>query len=403
MIDTYELFPADVNEPSDLHLLLIELGWLPSGGVPGSYRAWVNPQHPDLEILSPDNRSAADYAYMTSRGLRALQSVHGDELVERTQAFLSLGVGGLDTTRWRKETNAAPGLIAWPQGEILSDAVRDQLVSAAKSSQDTRLYYGTSNATLARNFLKQCFLGQSDIGSYIMTAHTPRDAVSHSTATHTGRPTAQERSRVAYTGSEIMRTFDQAIVAVREALTEYRRAPKIEEFKQRVGFGVSYEMTSALARFVADGDCSIEMLRGQHRSEGTTKEVTFDAPEAAVLDEVARELLEAREPVRATVTGIVTSLNHELDATERVVRIFTDSLGPVHRLRIRVSAEQYDEAIRAHSDDLMVQVTGIVQRESRLSWMFDPDDFRAYQDDGQPDEPTLLDVVEGAEQSPESA
>ena len=86
--------------------------------------------------------------------------------------------GSLDSTRWKKETALDAGVIAWDQGEALFLAARSQLVASAKSTREPRRYHGNTSAYVAKRFLESSFMGQTDIGSFIVTAYTPADPTS---------------------------------------------------------------------------------------------------------------------------------------------------------------------------------------------------------------------------------
>lgn len=82
------------------------------------------------------------------------------------------------------------------------------------------------------------------------------------------------------------------------------------------------------------------------------------------------------ESTFATLTGIITKLKHEQGAGAYTARLVSTSSGPVRRVTLYLSEEDYLlQAVDAHRDDALVRVRGQLAREGKFWTVSDPADF----------------------------
>jgi hypothetical protein len=58
--------------------------------------------------------------------------------------------------------------------------------------------------------------------------------------------------------------------------------------------------------------------------------------------------------------------------TNRVIRLDLEKGSEVKKVRVRLSAEQYEQAIEAHHNDSHLSVSGTLDREGTLYWLYNP-------------------------------
>lgn len=364
----------DFSPPSRL---LEELGWRKGGTSPGRYDTWENESPALGELIIPTDPSRGDYLHLVHRVWALLASLHGAESLNRMVAT-SGNAFVLDSTRWKKETSFPSGLIDWSGGESLYGAAKLQLIAAAKSCKDPRPYHRGANAYVAKRFLDKSFMGQTDAGSFIITAHTPHDDViyfSKSAEDPRQNPMGQDKS---VRGHEIMETFDRSLEVVKSALEEYMITPRIAIFQEAFLEGVSYEMTKALAQFVAGSESAIEMERSSaSSSKASITEISFDPPDAVVLEKAANAFLRDPDARKVVIRGEVTDLSRNLDFDKRIIRLEAPAGSAARKVRLRLNESQYEEAQKAHHDEVPLEVAGTLERDGGRYWIYAPDHVSA--------------------------
>jgi hypothetical protein len=347
--------------------------WSPTSRNPGRYEVWTPDEEPESEeILVPLDPQRGDYNVLMERARRALLTHYG-RAARDVSAILDMRTNAaLDTTHWKKETHLDAGVIGWEDGETLYIAARAQLVASAKASKEARRYHGNASSYVAKQFIEKSFMGQTDIGSFIITAYTPSQQRFFTTKSAEDRadlkPSALfETERV--TGRDILNTFERALQAVRSGLDEYRKTPRVEIFLETVQEGVSYEFTKALSKITSTGNSAIEILRqpGLDDHERLKSEFAFDAVEAPILDRVANTFALDPEPQNVTLVGEVTLLSRSEDT--RVIRLDIEDGADVRKARVRLTSEQYEMAIEAHHEEASLRVRGILERDGNLYWL----------------------------------
>ncbi|WP_426171645.1 hypothetical protein [Microbacterium sp. DWRC1-3] len=355
---------------STLHItaLLRRLQWAPASKAPGRYEVW-SPRDSDLEeVIVPLNPESGDYLQLLNRARRYLLHRYGSE-AERIEALILISAtADLDSTQWKKDTTVDAGLIPWAQGEAIFDAARDSLVAAARAVRSKRTVQGKSSGFLAKRFMEQVFMGQTEVGSYIVTAHIPASTRFHTSQKSEKLAQTDPRKADLVPGRAIIDVFENSIGAVREALTEFRHTPRVEMFAELVPEGVSLELVRALATLTRDGDAAVSI----QRSEQTTvrREITFDAVEAPVLDRVVASFEQVPEPQKVVITGEVSLLDNSTAAPVHLVRVDVMKGAKVRRVRVRLTPGQYDLAVSAHAARQWLTMSGSLEKDGRDWWLY---------------------------------
>jgi hypothetical protein len=362
-----------------LTALLRHFEWSPTSKLPGRYEIWSPEEQPgEEEILVPLDPSRGDYAALAERAHRSMLAHYG-RAAREVSAILEMRTNAfLDTTQWKKETALNAGIIGWEEGETLYLAARSQLVASAKATKEARRYHGNASAYVAKQFLEGSFMGQTDIGSFIITAYTPaqqRFYTSRSAEDHANEKPVGLFETERVSGREILDTFERALKAVRSGLDEYRKTPRVELFLEAVPEGVSYEFAKALSEITRTGNSAIQIIRqsSQPNQQSSTTEIEFDATEAPILDRVANAFALDPEPQNVTLIGEVTFLSRSEDT--RVIRLNIEDGADIRKARVRLTVEQYEMAIEAHHHEASLKVSGSLEREGKLYWLYNASDI----------------------------
>lgn len=358
----------DLKSVEVMEAVLSRFNWRRSGGMRGLFTVWVHDNWQD-EVVLPRDPSRSDFAALYFIAEKQVAEKLGPEAI-RVKDLIEMSISAeLDEAHWKKDTPVAAGLISWNQGQSLYDAARSMLLASAKSTKEARMYHGNASAFVAKRFLDECLMGQTAVGSFIITAHTPADRKFPFSQRAEETPGVHSE---AASGREIMNKFQSVLELTRECLDEFAKNPSMGVFDEAVPLGLSFEFVRALGEASSDGDSAVEVICGSPSNRQPSKEVTFDAVEAPVLKRVAIRFAQAFEPAEITLVGEVVLLSHVSNSDEHVIRLIADRGSYVSKVRVRLNAEQYESAIEAHATDRKIEVSGRVEREGNVHWIYSP-------------------------------
>jgi hypothetical protein len=216
-------------------------------------------------------------------------------------------------------------------------------------------------------------MGQTEAGSFIITALTPARQKFSANRYPEGTRFVNPRAYESYSGEQILNTFERALLAVRECLNEYQRSPRIDPFLEAVTEGVSYEFTRALRDLAEGSDAAVEVARLSRSGEQEVpKEYIFEPIDVPVLDRASNELAVNPEPQQVELIGEVTLLSRSVESGDRVIRLNVEDGADIRKARIRLSAEQYEIALEAHRQEASLRLHGTLEKEGRLFWLYNP-------------------------------
>ncbi|MFD9944610.1 hypothetical protein ACFWYW_15685 [Nonomuraea sp. NPDC059023] len=167
----------------------------------------------------------------------------------------------------------------------------------------------------------------------------------------------------------------RAIEATVEAVQHYKsRDGSLAGFFEGITHGISYEMTNAILGMASDAseaDITIEW-DPTTPAVGFETQFTFNPSDITPLAKAAAKLAEDESARPVTMMGRVHLLAKKQAGSPGVFGI--DSLQPEgpRKVRVRLADEEdYHEAVRAHEEDLALMVSGRLEKEGNLSWLYD--------------------------------
>ncbi len=352
--------------------LLLRLGWTRESRVEDRYEVWSLGQGRREAILPLDSH-AGDYQPLLERLLRTIRASDTSRFDALQREIEVLTSANLALVQWHKETALPPGLVSWEGGEQLHIHAREQLAASAKAAVEKRRYHGNRSSHVAASFLGQTYMGAPEAASFVVSALSPRNArhfVSKAAESRASSSPERLLDPEVVTGIEVLNTYDRALNALRAGLDQYAQAPTLEPLLEGVSDGVSFEMTRSLEAILSGGDAEISVYLNS-RSQASTQ-IEFKAAESAVLARATTALAQDTEPRSVTLTGEVTLLKREIGTGDRLIRLDVQSGDPdARRARIRLTPEQYEQAIEAHRSEGGLEVSGTLVREGNLFWMYE--------------------------------
>ncbi|MGW6310291.1 hypothetical protein [Streptomyces niveus] len=166
-----------------------------------------------------------------------------------------------------------------------------------------------------------------------------------------------------------------AVGATVEALEHYRSSGSLAGFESGVVDGISYEMTNAIIGIAVnadEADLTIEWDKATTPPTGLENHFAFHASDVPTLTQAAIRLAEDQSIAQVSIIGRVHLLAKKQAGSPGVFGVDSlQSTGP-RKVRVRLADdEDYHEAIRAHEEDLAIQVSGRLEKEGNLSWLYD--------------------------------
>ncbi|MFE5674046.1 hypothetical protein ACFQ7B_01150 [Streptomyces erythrochromogenes] len=275
-----------------------------------------------------------------------------------------------DEFRFRRESSAPSGFIDWRSGEKLIESARRTLVAGAKFFLSPGRHFVNRNGRFASRYLDQVLMGQTAPGSYIVTAYAPPNAgISLSNSEAAGLLDVDMAH-----GRDVSKAVVRAVEATAEAVEHYRLSGSLSGFEAGVDRGISYEMTQALLGIAANSDGADITVEWDSTSGPTPLESThfeFSGADAEPLGKAAVRLAEDKSSRMVTLIGRVHLLAKKQAGSPGVFGVEALTAGSVKKVRVRLADEEdYHEAIRAHEEDLALQVSGKLEKEGNLSWLY---------------------------------
>ncbi len=351
---------AHANRLSQLLSLLRTLNWNQAGGVQGRFDVWVPTEHsradPDTRIFLPANADLVDFEEMLDRAWQRLEDACSGEdrrIVQR----LTQGHTAFDSVEWRTESFAPAGAIAWSKGMSLLASAQNQLYAAARAIPLTGMKKsGKMQRKLPRIFMDSTLMGQTQIGSYIVSALTPRDhvllRVSEDSAA--GEITLFDGATKVLTNSHVVAAFNNGIETLRTAIDEYKRRRRPEVFEEAGSHGVTLGFVTSVQGAVEHSPIEITVTSGPPEKSFTSR-VSFDPEDKQVLSGVSHYLEYVITPRVGTFAGQVELLQRK-NGTRIRFRTIVD--GRPLTLAAELSEADYEVALEAHRVVAPVSIHG---------------------------------------------
>ncbi|WAL71661.1 hypothetical protein OU787_09155 [Kitasatospora sp. YST-16] len=363
---------ADRVNPEKLAVLLEESGWKLAGGRRGVYLRLAPPGENSLPsrsagLLLPLDQEDPDYREIMEVALNQIAQNH--DFWIRT-IFPRLAINSSDEFRFCRESAAPSGLIDWRSGERLIESARRAMIAGAKYYMGPERHFVNRHGRFASRYLDQVLMGQTAPGSYIVTAFV-------SPAGYVPLKSEPEPALEGF-GAVSSRAVSEAVVkaveATLEAVDHFKSTGTLSGFLEGVQNGVSYEMTNALLGMasMSDGaDITVDWDSAVPFDGSASIRYELQGSDAEVLTKAAQQLAEDDGPEYVTVIGRVHLLAKKQAGSPGVFGVESIGSGAPRKVRVRLADEEdYHAAIRAHEEDLGIQVSGTLEKEGNLSWLY---------------------------------
>lgn len=360
-------------DPIRLIEVLTGHGWITVGRREGIYerlRRTDQSNAPSRSVVVPLDRTANDFDPLMTAAIETIRSLGEDLWIRSIEPLLTLAP--VDKLRFRKDTSAPRGLIAWKDGAELISSARLTLMAGAKAYMEPSRHFSNRFGQFAGRYLNHVLMGQSGTGSYVVNALVPTEA---KVLIRKADINALDLEDITFArGREVTASVVRALEAATEALDHFKSSGSTAAFDEGVASGVSYELVVALRDVVGGADQSeimIALTRPDQLSiakpEAEIHQFEFSAGDASVLEHVSEQLSQPAEATRLCVEGRVHLLTRNDAGGPGVFGIDDGS----YRYRVRLgSDDEYHEAVMAHDEDRHIMVEGDLYQQGNFRWLY---------------------------------
>lgn len=360
--------------PRRLIQLLEESGWeqissrgdlylrfLPPGDELGRRRSLVVP----LETEAPD------FPELMREAVDALRALPSDSAAFTMLSRLT--TSPTDQFAFAKETAAPKGWIQWDEGESLIASARGLLIAGAKTSRERLAYFGNRYGQFANRFLDEVMMGQTEVSSYVVRAYVPVDRAIPIRGGKEAEEGVHFIGQDAVSAREVSQTVASTLQSALEAIDHYQKSNSLSAFTSPE-LGLSYESVTAIKTIAANADYANITItwEGDDFLQGHRYEQAFNFTSSAVpvLERAANELVKPEPTRKATAIGTVHLLSRSDAGGPGVIGITTLSGHPANKMRVHLDEADYHRALTAHDQGAVITVTGNLEKEGNLSWLY---------------------------------
>lgn len=348
-----------------LELALREMNWIPHDSANPCMTLWLPTESSRLvaavdkgeaALFIPVNPQAPDFNRLIHRAIQQLVSLSAENIEEELQMAELRVNKKLDKLQLRVEGESYPGILPWQRGADSIDGMKKILAASAKTTQDYKRYFANSGHIIANNYLENCYMGQTEVGSYIISAYIPTEKnirVSNS---------KDNKAHSVITGRDITGTMTAALDASKEVLSNYLETKDEEVFEWGVSQGVSADILIGIKGIIGSSETEIriEYVPLTKEESGEKSYAIAFAPDLKDAAEKGHEVLSKTSQSKGIrIVGEVIQLKRKYEEPNSA-RIKLRSIydRKLRSFSIRLQEEDYHKAIEAHDKNVMLMVEG---------------------------------------------
>ncbi|MEV0110826.1 hypothetical protein AB0H42_31465 [Nocardia sp. NPDC050799] len=377
-------------EPADFETVLRTLGWSQSGGIPGLARQWVKlDDESEPSVVIPVRKDIRDYRRRISEAISVIYSAQGKSAEDIVIQFL---LPGSDEITNSKDEETIAGSILWESGEKQMLGLKEMLVAAAKSTESRESHFRNRRWKAASRYMSQVRMGQTRVGSYVVTALSPVGALPID-----GRSGVYE-SNFGPTGRDVVNTLFSALSAVPESSDQFIRHSNAGVFLEAVQDGVSLELVRGIKDNLGSSASVETSVSWSPKSDDrfALDRVDFEPKHVMPLEVASVYLSRQEKSSTVTVVGRVVKLESADPEEEGIVTLQILEGSEAPHIRVHLGAE-YRKAVEIHGRSLLMVARGKQERPGRDYTLTEVTEVRFFDSRGNSESLTDSLIEEGYE------
>ena len=313
------------------------------------------------ELLVPLATRFADYAARMADILSALERV---EDRSQLQIMTDLQNSGYDVVRVRnvsEETRA--GTLNFMRSVDFVAQTRDLLLAAACSAATHKISYPGRKPQDAERFMDSVRFGQTVQGSFVLQILSPVVPELHTRESLIDLPEELPYER------RVIPTLQSGLEALNTAVQQASNDTNLDHFQQAAPQGLTTNLCDALAGLY-------DSLKPQYIEFSITYSVnrqhtcplariSVDAGYIPLIREASARIKAIEPEPEQVVRGLVTGLESQNPVETGVIKIKDVMTSHPRSLQVQLAGEDYQQAITAHKDKLLVEISGTVVKTGR--------------------------------------
>ena len=369
-------------KPLEVVSYLRSNGWRKDGEQQGNRSRWLRADRDgeEFEITVPLNHQFRDFAARMGDVLQVLAACEGRS---QLQILRDLQVMGADVIRLRLvDAELAHATVPLDEGAIFIERARDLMLAVACAAVNPRAYYPSRKPAQAIDYIRKARLGQTEPGSFVVTILSP---VPPSLADPNGQLIALEEPYE----RQVTQTLAVALNAVRQAAEDAATSGQVDSFVQAVSRGVSANLCDALAGMgsFSEGNRVVEVQFSWSRNRPLVRgaevpnRILFDSDAFPLIRQAAVYLKESTPREEFEIRGLVVKLDRPEATALGKVTIHGLIDDQPRKVVVELRDPDYHKAVTAHDQGRLVRCSGVLVREGRAFWLYDPYGFAVEEDD----------------------
>jgi len=355
-------------QPKNIERLLENSGWKQHGGIPDVSRQWVYVSENSAQsVVVPLDTRFDDYTIRLRELLKRLVASHPNRL---ETILLQIELPGADQLDNRKDAPSIAGSVAWKDGEDQFIGFRKQLTASAKAAEDRQRRFGRSHRRIAQEFMAQLRMGQTRVGSFIITALSPVGPLPT-----TNKGGVYDSQLVGVTGRQVVETMVSSLDTLKLATDDYLTNGHDHVFDETVDVGVSVELLSGLRANLGTA-AAVETTitwnpEVQRKTTSRITEIVFEARHREGLRVAQKRLQKITAPQKVDITGTVVSLERATPGEKGVitVRVVHEANGAdIDVVKLHLE-DEYDEAVESHKSGDILRIRGTLGQKGAQPWI----------------------------------
>jgi hypothetical protein len=371
---TTTLGGSRLPEPSEVVGYLVSEGWQRVHLVDGRSSVWVSPDHVH-EAFVPLRSEGADYGSLLLEALTTISRREG-----RTVGSVAddMRTTSADIVRMRR-VGLGDDLLPLDLGAKFFASAANVMVAAACAAYEPRASYGPRKAAEINDFARQAGFDRTERGSFVVKIVCPLTPRIHPAQT-TLRGVDADPPPPAPFARQATETLVRALEAARSAAANAIAHGDLDSFVGVVGRGVSANLCSALGEMSSDAslrevEVGVTWARAWPRRPGGDR-ITLSRELLGLMSQGATRLADVDEREDYEVVGPVVFASSESGAGEVRINVLLE--GRPRRVRVDLSAEDYNRAVHAHArrdHGVLVRCAGDLVKDGRMYRLLSPRRF----------------------------
>jgi hypothetical protein len=366
--------------PLDLSAYLRARGWHPRLGESDLAEWELQTTDGVVEVAVPKHPRWRDYARRVREVIAELSRVE-----DRSETLIVQDIAQTlrDVVRLRTVIEGrTDGTIPLEDGALLARSAWGMMLAAACATHERRRAFHTRKPQVAVDYMKGLSLGQTEIGSFVLTVISPvPPALAQSTTFLEAAPSEANFNR------RVTETLTTALAAIRTAAETSVARGGVGAFEEAVSRGVSADLCEALALVrectsVTELDLSIGWAAARPELQKLPVRHEFSMDTLEVIGEAGRALREKSPIDSFEVAGVVVALDRPTDAFAGTAVVVADIDRQPRRIRIELFGEtDWKTADEAMKRRLVLRCQGELLREGKHYVLRHARDLRIAEDD----------------------